>query len=335
MDIQLQTPPGLEEQFTQPPGWRWHSFERVPGRRIVFGSVFPKNSVPDAVVVCLEGVREFAAKYFETARWCLEHNMAFWIMDWAGQGLSTRYLDNPQKRHSSGFDDDLKDLDYFIKEYIHHSSVHTDKGRIPLVIMAQSMGANTGLRYLHDHPETFRCAALNTPMTGLHFFRNWPQSVAEHTAHVISLVTGKAYAADEHDWKNAPNPPERMLSSDPQRSRLFNAWLEANPSLRCGGVTYRWVYEAQKSCRIVQAPGFASSIQTPSVIGLAGHEHLVDNDQIRAVAKAMPHAKLIEFPDNYHETLLETDTVRLAFLDAFYNLVTETAIECPEALKPF
>ena len=44
-------PKDLEERFTQPKGWRSHHFESN-GMRIAFGSVFPEDSVPDAVVVC-------------------------------------------------------------------------------------------------------------------------------------------------------------------------------------------------------------------------------------------------------------------------------------------
>ncbi|MCB1782420.1 MAG: alpha/beta hydrolase [Alphaproteobacteria bacterium] len=335
MDIQLQTPPDLEERFTQPPGWRWHSFERVPGRRIVFGSVSPQDSIPDATVVCLEGVREFSAKYFETARWCLDHNMAFWVMDWAGQGMSTRFLDNPQKRHSTGFGEDVADLHYFIMEYIKHSSVHPDKGRIPLVMLAQSMGANPGLRYLHDYPGVFRCAALNAPMTGLFALKDVPPRLGLSAAFALSGVAGKSYAWGQGDWENKQLPEDEMVTSDPVRGALFNQWLEVNPVLRCGGVTNRWIYEAQKSNNLLHSSNFARSIETPCLIVVTGHEHLVDNEMTRKLAASMPHAQILELPDSYHESMLETERIRNAFWEPTYALIKETAIDDPEALKPF
>ena len=121
MEVKLSHPHDLEERFHKPVGWRWHRFERN-GRNIRFGSVFPKDSIPDAVVVCLQGVREFSEKYFEVAQWCLDHNLAFWTCDWVGQGKSTRLLQDSQKRHSHGFDNDIDDLHYFILQYIKHSS---------------------------------------------------------------------------------------------------------------------------------------------------------------------------------------------------------------------
>ena len=68
--------PDLEERFLEPEGWRWHSFTRPTqsgGRKIRFGSVFPKDSVPDAVVVCLPGLSEFSEKYYEMSREEIQH----------------------------------------------------------------------------------------------------------------------------------------------------------------------------------------------------------------------------------------------------------------------
>ena len=56
--------PDLEKRFLEPEGWRWHHVKRGD-RKLRFGSAFPKNSIPDAVVVCLPGLNEFCEKYFE------------------------------------------------------------------------------------------------------------------------------------------------------------------------------------------------------------------------------------------------------------------------------
>ena len=146
--------PDLEERFLQPDGWRSHHFESH-GKRITYGCVFPADSVPDAVVVCLPGLSEFTEKYYEVARRCLELNLAFWVLDWPGQGRSDRHLENRQKRHAEDFAIEVERLHDFVSGYIKPSSVHTDKGRIPLVMMAHSMGANIGLRYLAKYPDIF------------------------------------------------------------------------------------------------------------------------------------------------------------------------------------
>lgn len=334
MTAQSTAIPDLEERFTQPEGWRWHNFTR-DNRRMRFGSVFPKDSIPDAVIVCLQGVREFNEKYFETARWALDNNMAFWVFDWMGQGKAKRYLDNPQKRHGEDFKNYVDDLHYLIIEYIKHSSVHPDKGRIPLAMLAHSMGANIGLRYLHQYPTTFECAALSAPMIGLKVFEKIPQGIASFAASCISACAGKSYIPHGGDWVNTPPSQDRLLSSDPKRSLIHNAWMQADPELCCGEVTLGWVNHAQASCRAVQHKDFAPSVKTPLLVGIPAHEHLVDNTMTRKVCARMPHATLLDLPDAHHELLMEQDHIRDAYLGGFYNLITERIIKRPESLKPF
>ncbi len=323
--------PDIEERFAQPKGWRWHSFEREAGRRIRFGSVFPQDSIPDAVVVCLQGLGEFSEKYYELARWCNANNMAFWVFDWAGQGKSHRYLDNPQKRHSTGFDEDIDDLHYLITEYIKHSSVHPDRGRIPLAMIAHSMGGNLGLRYLQKHPDTFECAAFSAPMTGIKAFEKIPQYVALASTYLLKLFAGKSYIATGGDWVR--NAKTHILSSDPIRSLINDLWFEKNDDLRCGDITFRWLYDAQKSCISVQK--HAPSIKTPCFFGIPKHDALIDNKISKKIINSMDNASAADYPDAYHEILMEKDNIRDDFLNNFYRLVKENIIDKPETLKPF
>ena len=144
--------------FSEPKGWRWHHFTRATKgmeRKIRFGSVFPQDNIPDAIVVCLPGLSEFGEKYFEVAQNCLDMNLAFWVLDWTGQGASSRYLKNTHKRHGGHFEEDVADLHKFIMDYIKHSSVHPDKGRIPMVMLAHSMGREYRLAIFTRSPRNF------------------------------------------------------------------------------------------------------------------------------------------------------------------------------------
>lgn len=324
--------PALEERFTQPEGWRWHEFARND-RTIRFGSVFPKDSIPDAVVVCLQGVREFSEKYFETARWCLDNNLAFWTCDWVGQGKSTRYLANRQKRHNLSFQEDVEDLQYFILQYIKHSSVHPDKGRIPLALLAHSMGANIGMHHLNKYPGTFECAAFTAPMIGIKVFENIPNPLSYTASAICSLLLGTSYVPGGKDW--GKRKEHVTLTSDPVRAEIMTQWNKADTDLNCGDVTFRWVHEAHKSCIILQKPIATQQIKTHCLFGIPGHEELVDNKKARKVIAGIENAKTIEYPDAYHEILMEKNETRNDFLNHFYKLIRETIIERPETLKPF
>jgi len=328
--------PDLEERFREPPGWRWHSFTRN-GRKIRFGSIFPKDSIPDAVVVCFPGLGEFAEKYFEIAREMNRNNLAFWIMDWMGQGGSGRYLPNPEKRHGGPFSEDVADMHYFILEYIKHSSVHPDRGRIPLALLAHSMGANIALHFLAQHPKMFECAAFTAPLIGVKAFTGVPLPLASLAANVCGLLMGTRYIPGGQDWtveRHAPEGPKR-LSADPVRGNVHNLWCEANPALKVGDVTYGWLKHAQKSCALLQRPDTHQAIETPCFFALAENEHLVDNEKARAVIGAMKNAEVIDIPGGHHEILMDYDAVRDEFLQGFMKLVKVSILDRPETLKPF
>ncbi len=328
--ITKSTVPDLEERFLEPVGWRWHSFERAQGRKIRFGSVFPQDSIPDAVIVCLQGLGEFSEKYFELARWCNDNNLAFWTFDWAGQGKSSRYLDNPQKRHAASFDEDITDLHYLIMEYIKHSSVHPDKGRIPLAMIAHSMGGNIGLQYIDKHPDIFECAAFSAPMTGLKIFEKFPQSLSYAVSLIANILAGKSYAFRNSGWDKEST--DTKLSSDPIRNLIHNKWFEKNSDLVTGGVTFGWLNQAQKSCLKVQK---SSDITIPSIFGIPENENLVDSNMTKKIAARIRSARIIDYPESFHEILMEKDSIRSNYLDNVYQLIKENIIDRPETLKPF
>jgi len=329
-----ESPPNLEPQFCQPEGWRWHGFERKKGRYVRFGTVSPKNSIPDAVVVCLPGVREFSEKYFELAQWCLDHNLAFWVMDWVGQGKSTRLIkSNPQKRHSHGFDEDVKDLRYFVREYIKHSSVHPDKGRIPLAMIGHSTGANIGLHYLSSSAEGFECACFNAPLFGLKNFGKIPQFLGLAMASLYCFFAGSRYVPKGNDWEKRTEYTN--LTSDEKRRAIEHLWAEHVPELRCGDVTYRWIYEAQRSCMHLKNVMKKTPPDIPCLFSIPEKGTLIDNALAQEIIGYIPKAKAINYPGGRHETIMENDEIRDNFLGHFYGLVKETILDRPETLKPF
>lgn len=332
--INITPPQGLEERFLEPPGFRWHSFNRN-GRNIRFGSIFPKDSIPDAVVVCLPGLSEYGEKYYEIARDLQTKNLAFWVIDWMGQGASDRYLPNLFKRHSAGFHEDVEDLHYLVEEYIKHSSVHPDKGRIPLAMLAHSMGGNIGLRYLAKYPEMFECAAFSAPMVGIDKLTDYPQPLMLAVTGALNLFAPNAYAPSQKDWHNEmrPNVGKDQFSSDPVRGAVHEDWLRSNPALQIGGVTNRWLYEALKSCYSLQKS--IPKIRQDILIGVAEHEKIVSNRSIINAFDSAKSAQIILLDDAKHEILMETDSIRTIFMDGFMSLIDKTIIQKPETLKPF
>lgn len=329
-------PPDLPPRFRQPEGWRWHMFTNPRGNKMRFGAVSPKSRVPDAVIVCLPGLSEFAEKYFELAHDMLDHNLAFWVLDWRGQGRSERYLtSNPQKRHAETFDEDIKDLHFFLTEYVKHAAVHPDVGRLPLVMMGHSMGANIGMRYLIDYPGMFCCAAFSAPMLGILATSGLSTSIALDITAMLKEAMNLSYVFGGRNW-NADDrglPEKNIFSSDPVRSAIHNKWCLAEPLLQTGSVTFGWLHAAIKSCYALQQPGALAKIGIPCLIALAERERLVSNSMTRKLAKTLPNVRIMEMQGAFHEILMERDDIRQAFLGAFYEMLKEYKIK--EKLKTF
>lgn len=335
MEQNIALPP-LESRFLPPPGWRWHVFTNPQGRKIRFGTVAPESRVPDAVVIVAPGLSEFGEKYFELAHDLIQRNLSLWVIDWQGQGLSDRHFKNtPHKRHSSGFAEDVADFHYFIMEYVKHSAVHPDVGRIPLVLLGHSMGGHIGLRYLAEHPDTFACAAFSAPMLGIRDVRIVPTPLRPLITGLLKEAAGSSYVFGGSDWReNArANPGHNIFSGDARRDTVHNAWSLHDPRLQVGSPTFRWLHEAVKSCAYLNKASTLKGIKTPVLIALAEKDVLVDNNAIRRAAKLIPHATLLELAGAHHEIVMESDSIRNQFLSAFEQLLTNCAVR--DQVKPF
>ncbi|MCK6417793.1 MAG: alpha/beta hydrolase [Alphaproteobacteria bacterium] len=320
----MPNPPSLEPRFLAPPGWQWGTYTRE-SRRIRYGFAVPEN--PRAIVVVLPGLSEFCEKYFETAHDLLKRNLGVFVIDWFGQGRSGRYLPNPHKRHSTGFDEDVKDLDELIRGHIKLMCPQSQ-----LILLAHSMGGNIGLRYLIQNPTIFKAYALSAPMLGIFALARWPGMIRLRMTRLVAHLRGEAYAPGAGDWTTLmrPTPGRGFFSGDAVRDAVHNLWCLADPDLQVGGVTYKWVYEAVRSCLAIRDEDL-KAITIPGIMALAGIEAFVDNRAIRRAAKILPHIRLLEFPRARHEILMEKDEIRSAFWAGFDDLLLalESAAQTP------
>ena len=92
----LKTRDGVNIRFA-----RWHP---PPGRK--------------GTVCLFPGRTEFIEKYFETIRELRARGFAVAMLDWRGQGLSDRALDDPFKGHVGDFSEYELDLDVFMREVV-------------------------------------------------------------------------------------------------------------------------------------------------------------------------------------------------------------------------
>lgn len=324
-----------EPRFSEPPGWRWHRFTTTGGYRLRYGSVHPKDTIADGVVVMLPGLRDFAEQYFELAHDLLRQNLAVWVLDWRGQGDSDRYLPNRHKRHSAGFDRDIRDLFELVDGYILPSAVHPEVGRLPLIMLGHSMGAHLGLRFLRECNQTakgkqiFSAAVLASPMLWIEQLKPMPIWFAQIIAELLAIMP-TAYIPGGQDWSLQYRMSPYLTgkySHDGNRIRLQDSWFTKCENLRVGSPTTRWLYEAVKSCARVNKPSYLQGIGVPTLLAAAGDDEIVSNPHIKAAATALGNGRYVEIPGALHEILMESDDIRGNFLSQFLTFVRENVLD--------
>lgn len=310
--------------FQSPQNWQWHFFEHKK-RKLRFGYAIPEN--PEAIVICLPGLGEFCEKYFEIAHNCLDQNLGIFVLDWMGQGGSNRYLKNLHKQHSLGFTDNVDDLKFWIDNFIKDPNFNKYSDT-PLALLSHSMGAHFALRYLSESKEhPIDCAAFSAPFIGIRRISFLPDWLLLCLSRLLSTTMNKNLVKKETVFSedDVLERSIQVLTSDRHRASIQTYWYKVHPLYYIHGVTFGWVHEALKSCKLLKKN--LKKISTPCVIGMAGHEKIVSNPLIKEAVKIMKASKLITYPEAKHEILMETGNIRNHFLDKFFKLIQTSIIE--------
>ncbi len=316
---ETNTPLQLEQRFHPPKNWQWEYVTNANGHKLRIGHVVPNYKGIKAIVVILPGLGEFAEKYFELAHNLLGENYAVVTFDWVCQGKSSRLIKNSQKRHSLGFHHEADDLHCLIKYMNTHFPLD-----LPKVMLAHSMGANIGLRYIIKHPDVFSAYVASAPMFGIKVLSHLPLATYYMIARSVCRYRSESYVPGGHDWDDTIHPDnieDSILSSDPARNVLNNIWPKKNPALQTGNVTWGWVRAAIKSCMVLRKTDTLENIYTPSLLFSCGEEKLVSNRAIFRASKFMPNAHQVHIPDAKHEIIMERDELRRVFIDELFNFL--------------
>jgi lysophospholipase len=284
-------------------------------------ATFPARLATDRGRVCvlLNGQTEFIEKYFEVIDELRGRGFAVATMDWRGQGGSVRALINPMKVHVTDFTEYDDDLASLLDDVVKPLSKRAPIG------LAHSMGAHNLLRGLHARPGAFACAVLSAPMIAVST-RGQPSWLAR--AVTASMSARRASTAG-FVWGMARRDPlkltfaDQVVTSDAKRFRRTQELLEKAPEIRLAGPTWGWLEAAFRSMREVRSRGYAEAIVTPVLIAGAGHDRVCLTPAAKAYATRMPYGSYVEIENAEHEILMESDSIRARFWQAFDAFVAD------------
>lgn len=298
-----------------PQGAEEHWLEGRGGVRVRVLTAPATRSPARGSVIVAPGRTEFIEKYFEVLRELQSRGFAVFCIDWRGQGLSGREVDNPQKGHLQSFDDPVNDLSTALR-------LLAPQLPRPHIGLAHSMGGAILLRAMQTRRVELDAAAFSAPMWGIANLGDLGKSFSRFMA---SVGAGGNFAPGvDKKWKRESfrrNP----VTSDKDRHARAQALIAEEPRLALAGPTLGWVAAALEVVGGFQQPGALAHIRIPVLVASAGGEQLVDNGSHAAVAALLPNATHITIEGSKHEILMERDEFRAQFWSAFDQLANVVA----------
>ena len=252
---------------------------------------------PVGTVFVFPGRADYIEKYGGLANFCLSNNLNVIAIDWRGQGLSERLLNDKNIGHIEDFKNYQNDVEVIIKEAKDASLVK------PWIIFAHSMGGLIGLRTLHDNP-VFEKVVFTSPMWGIQM----PPILKSGASIIMSLISliGKmeTYAPTTSPETRILNEEYEFnkLTSDIRNFKLLRQQLIQHPDLQIGGPSSAWVSAAldEIEFQIGKEPPI-----TPALCFLGEKEEIIDNLAVREFCKNWDSCDLISIPDAKHDLLME------------------------------
>lgn len=303
----------LPARFEEPAGFKWGSFTDIGSAKIRYGSLQPTGE-PKGTIVIAPGFREPIEKYFEVIRDLTDRGFVVWMMDWHGQGGSDRYFKgNPQKMYIENYSEHIATLHQFTNDIVKKSP---KVGEGPLILLAHSMGAHIGLRYLKEHDGVFDSAILTSPMCEMKT-RGYPRPVAVMLAKVAKAGHFLSrYVPKGHDWNEKTDAvfATNDLTSDPARFGVLAEIYKKKPELKMGEPTYGWVLRTFESIKVLHDADYLKAIKTPVLIGIAGNDHIVDKAATERACGLLPNCTRMDIPEAKHEIWMERDALRAPWL---------------------
>lgn len=263
-------------------------------------------------VLLFPGRSEYCEKYGRFAEDLQAIGLSTIAIDWRGQGLADRELQDRATGHVIEFADYQLDvaamLDVARREGLPE----------PFFLLGHSMGGCIGLRSLMEGLPV-QSAAFTGPMWGIRM-----------RASLRPLAWGLSWAARQvgQGWRYAPTTGPftyletaafagNTLTTDPDMYSYMQRQLTRYPELGLGGPSLHWLFEALAELRaLARRP----SPDIPCVTFIGSNERIVDIGPVHRRMADWAGGRLEVIAGAEHEVLMETRQIRARILDVLQDL---------------
>jgi len=304
--MSLPSAPLYDDAAGGPPGGTAHWLTCSDGVRIRIG-VWRPEATARGTVLLFPGRTEYIEKYGSAAGDLAARGFATLVIDWRGQGLSDRLLEDPRVGHVDRFQDFQRDVEAALT-----AAPQLDLPS-PFHLLAHSMGGCIGLRALYEGLPV-NSSAFSAPMWGIHVPAVL-RPVALGAAYVGPLLGLSARLMPTTKPENyvEVQPFEgNALTNDPEMYAMMQAQLAAHPDLGLGGPSLQWMREAlTETAQLARQP----APDVPCVTFLGTRESIVSADAIRARMADWTKGQLDMVEGAQHEVMMEGRETRARIFD--------------------
>lgn len=307
----LTPAPYFDDITDSPSGGAAHWFTTSDDMRIRVAHQRPANEAQGTVLI-FPGRTEYIEKYSHITHELAARGYATLTIDWRGQGLAGRMLEDDRIGHVAQFIDYQKDIAAMMR-----AARELDLPR-PFHLLAHSMGGAIGLRAVMEGLPVQTCA-FTGPMWGIQM------SPFERPFGLALAFGGTKLGFGDH---LAPNTglenyvltqgfEDNTLTTDADMYKRLQDQLAAHPEIGIGGPSLNWLREALSETNHLAE---RSSPDIPCLTFLGSNERIVDSQRINDRMGIWPRGTLEIVDGAEHEILMETPDIRKTVLDRLETL---------------
>jgi lysophospholipase len=272
--------------------------------------------------VCIfPGRAEFIEKYFEVVGELRRRGFAVAVLDWRGQGGSSRLTRNPLRGHINDFAEYEEDLSHFMK------AVVLPDCPAPYYALGHSMAAMVLFRAAVKRGCWFTRVVTTAPMVRIAGLTLPHRLCGQLADGLTTFGFGKRAVPGDKTKLRQDQPFEgNTLTSDRERFMRNLSVLQAAPELAIGPPTIGWLNAAIDAVERVGNEKFAPRVRVPVLMLAASDDQIVVSKAVEELALRLRAGSQIVLRGSRHEILQERDSIREQFWAAFDAFVPGVAM---------
>lgn len=258
-------------------------------------------------VLIFPGRTEYIEKYGRDAAVLTQAGYAVLAIDWRGQGLADRMVDNARVGHVGQFPDYQRDV-----------AAVLDVARAadlpqPWHVLGHSMGGCIALRAVMEGLPV-NSAIFSAPMWGIRLAApTRPAAWAlSWSGSVLGLGHLMAPGTKEDPYPLDAEFEDNKLTTDRDMYEYMQRQLRSQPDLSLGGPSLHWLNQAlAETLCLARRP----APDLPCLTFLGEAEVIVDPARVLTRMQSWSRGELVMLPEARHEVLMETPETRQAIFD--------------------